>query len=846
MTNLTQPQYWAGKLLQRLLVLPILAMSVSTMLGQTPNCIPNTGPIVIFDTDMGPDIDDVLALAMLHAYETNGKAKIAAVTVSRNSNIGARYCDLLNTFYYRPDIPVGKFFGSTIQDYNDGHFSAPIVNSGNYPHDVHTTGSIREGYKLMREVLAASPDNSVVIIQTGFFVNTGALLQSGPDAISPLTGVQLVAKKVKLISIMGGNNDKFPEFNVDNHIPSAQVVFSTCPVDIIQSEYDLGHAVLYPLSSIYNDFNYVSNHVVKDSYLSNDLAWHVPNGAYYNMRSWDLTSVIAALDPISNYFNLGPRGYVAVNGSSGLTTFTANPNGNVRTLGYVWDYTNAEIQNMINRMIQLTSQVPVDCSICLPAGTACDDNDPHTFNDVYDGQCTCAGVCAPVGTPCDDNDPNTANDAYDGQCNCVGNLIPGFGICQFDNPPTLDGIDHEWPQDSIFDPAIVFGGTIANQADLDASFQFAWDDNYLYAYGKITDDILINDSPGVYNDDGVELFIDGGNEKATTYDINDHQLMFRYNDPNAYQFPGAIVNPAGVDFVMVPTSVGYNIEIRISWAFIGIPSISNGGKIGFDFHINDDDDGGNRDKLLSWVDYQDLAWQNPSVFGELTFEDCQKAFISPNICLWMEGAFDPNTNRMTTRLNQMNLLPLAQPYNTAPWNYQGLESVNSFTSTTVDWVTVSFRAGTSKSSEVLATAALLQEDGCLEFPEPDFFPESLGSSFYVVVEHRNHIGVMSPTAVSVNSGVLSYDFRSGDSYSNGGQGQKNIGTGIWAMFAGDGDQLQDLNGYDINGVDNSSWLPQNGQFNVYGLGDYNLDGDISGMDKILWSGNNGVFSVLDR
>lgn len=337
----------------------VILANTSTNVGCNPDV-----PIIIFDTDMGPDIDDALALAMLHSYESNGKAKLAAVTVSRNSDIGARYCDLVNTFYLRPDIPVGKFFGSTVKDQSE-YIVGQSVLSGLYPHDVHTTGSIKEGYKVMREVLAASSDKSVVIVQTGFSVNTAELLQSGPDAISPLTGYQLVQQKVTFLSLMGGrNNTTYPEFNIEIDLPSAQYVIANCPVDIIQSEFGLGYNIMYPLSSIYNDYNYIANHPVKQAYLTTDLSWHEDNGAYYNMRSWDLTSVIAAIDPISDYFQLGPRGDLVVQNDA-TTVFTNNPNGKVRSLGVAGAYSAAEKQKIINRMIDLSSQPPGLGNTCL-------------------------------------------------------------------------------------------------------------------------------------------------------------------------------------------------------------------------------------------------------------------------------------------------------------------------------------------------------------------------------------------------------------------------------------------------------------------------------------------------
>jgi|GEM_PF-3668211 len=322
------------------------------------DCSTSGEPIIIFDTDIGPDIDDALALAMLHSYASNGEAKIAAVTVSRNSDIGVRYCDAINTFYMRPDIPIGKYFGSTTKDNADNAFTGPVIQSGHYPHDVHTTGSIKEGYKVMREVLASSPDNSVIILQTGFSTNTAQLLQSQPDAISPLTGQQLVQQKVSLICFMGGRiYQSLPEFNIQIHIPSAQYLFANCPVDIIQSDFALGYNIFYPLSSIYNDYNYVTNHPIKQSYLTTDLSWHQDNGAYYNMRVWDLTSVIAGIEPLTDYFKLEPRGNIVIQ-NNGVSVFTANPNGNVIGLGSAQSYSAAEKQKIVDRMILLSSQPP--------------------------------------------------------------------------------------------------------------------------------------------------------------------------------------------------------------------------------------------------------------------------------------------------------------------------------------------------------------------------------------------------------------------------------------------------------------------------------------------------------
>ena len=62
---------------------------------------------VIFDTDMGNDVDDALALAMLHALESRGECRLVGVTVTKDNPWAPVFVDLVNTFYGRGQIPVG-------------------------------------------------------------------------------------------------------------------------------------------------------------------------------------------------------------------------------------------------------------------------------------------------------------------------------------------------------------------------------------------------------------------------------------------------------------------------------------------------------------------------------------------------------------------------------------------------------------------------------------------------------------------------------------------------------------------------------------------------------------------
>ncbi len=224
-------------------------------------------------------------------------------------------------------------------------------------------------------------------------------------------------------------------------------------------------------------------------------------------------------------------------------------------------------------------------------------------------------------------------------------------------------------------------------------------------------------------------------------------------------------------------------------------------------------------------------------------------FLNADIRVCLEGVYDLNTNTMSTFLWQADLLPNGQPYAFSPWNYAGTEGQgwgkSNYPSTTVDWVLVSFRTGISKGSEVHQTAALLLEDGHLYFPNQRILDSNLGSAFYIFIQHRNHMGILSSQAISPVNGTITIDFCVMNSMTTNGLGQKELSPGQWVMYAGDGDQTSDI-GFDVNGQDYASWSIQNGLFDLYSSFDFNLDSDINAQDRILWSKNNGVYSQIER
>lgn len=228
-----------------------------------------------------------------------------------------------------------------------------------------------------------------------------------------------------------------------------------------------------------------------------------------------------------------------------------------------------------------------------------------------------------------------------------------------------------------------------------------------------------------------------------------------------------------------------------------------------------------------------------------------------DVKVWLEGAYDKQTNKMKTNMNNLKVLPgqthtsAGQPYSTAAWNYGGEEGKyyedGDYPATIADWVLVSLRSTPAASSTVARTAALLNSNGGIKQVIPFELSTNTTGSFYIVVEHRNHLPAMSPTAINVNNGKLSHNFTNQNSYTTSTKsGQKWLESGAWGMYSGNGDQLSDPNGYDINGADKIPFQNDNGEFYIYLPADYNLDGDVTGADKANWSVNNGVTSAVPK
>ncbi len=190
-----------------------------------------------------------------------------------------------------------------------------------------------------------------------------------------------------------------------------------------------------------------------------------------------------------------------------------------------------------------------------------------------------------------------------------------INVRQATTAPVIDGNeDIAWSTARQYTIANVFYTPPSSPNDLSASFKAMWDQNNLYLLVDVTDEKLINDSEQNYQDDSIEVFIDAENNKAATYGEKDYAFQFAWDKTTPSMIEKSHNCTENVEYAMVPTNAGYRLEIKFPWSTLGTKPDA-GEKIGLDVHVDDDDDGGDRDTKITWHDKQDNAWQNPQSFG---------------------------------------------------------------------------------------------------------------------------------------------------------------------------------------------------------------------------------------
>ncbi|MBN2174365.1 MAG: PKD domain-containing protein, partial [Bacteroidales bacterium] len=280
----------------------------------------------------------------------------------------------------------------------------------------------------------------------------------------------------------------------------------------------------------------------------------------------------------------------------------------------------------------------------------------------------------------------------------------------------------------------------------------------------------------------------------------------------------------GVGTILVEDAVPYTTN---QWYHAEIASI--GGNISVKI---------NGDEIFNVIDntFTDgkvglYCWANPQSQYDNFRLGCEGVEI--DLTAFLEGSFDAGT--MSTQLKVNNLLPLGQPYSGIPWNYAGFENLESIPDASIsDWVLIELRdapdaASALSSTKVGQKAAFILDDGSvvdLNGSSPLRFSIDVQDQLFAVVRHRNHLPVMSASPLNLSGGIYQYDFTSGAGQAYETNAQKDLGGGIFGLYAGDFNADGSIN-EDDKTVD---WM-DNAGLSGYMQTDGNLDGQADNLDK---------------
>ena len=297
----------------------ILFFSIVTLVANYPCSAQRSADKVkiILDTDIGPDYDDVGAMAVLHAMADSGKIQILGTFASNKDSLVVPTIDVLNTWFGRPEILTGSPKKSGVSLSASQHWPDSLVSR--FPHKIKSSRMAPDAVAGYRQILASQPDHSVIIVTIGFLTNLSNLLQSPPDRVSPLNGKELAEKKVKRLVSMAGGFPSGKEFNIHMDSPASKYCFENWPTEIIFSGFEIGEKVKTGLRLVSHAG---AGNPVREAFR---IAMSGSKEDRGGRMSWDQTAIIIAVYGPEPFFT-SVKGSIMVN-SDGSNKWEDNPGG---------------------------------------------------------------------------------------------------------------------------------------------------------------------------------------------------------------------------------------------------------------------------------------------------------------------------------------------------------------------------------------------------------------------------------------------------------------------------------------------------------------------------------------
>jgi len=289
---------------------------------------------IVIDADLAEDVDDAGALAVLHALADRGEAEILGMLISSKNEWVGPCADAINTWYGRPNLPIGYQRGHQYGYRNardldretTSRYAEAVARA--FPHDLQRSSDAPEAATLCRRLLAGQPDGSVTIVTVGFLTNLRNLLDSCPDEHSPLDGEALVKQKVKQWVCMGGifPGGTFPngggEYNVMWDTVASVRAVNDWPTPVVFSGFEIGARVKVGSR-------------LRDALESNPVrACYQHYNGLLDREAWDLTAVLYAVRGAADYWTLSEPGVCLMHArvTQGFNEWLPSPRGRHRYL----------------------------------------------------------------------------------------------------------------------------------------------------------------------------------------------------------------------------------------------------------------------------------------------------------------------------------------------------------------------------------------------------------------------------------------------------------------------------------------------------------------------------------
>ena len=291
---------------------------------------PQTKLRVIFDTDIAEDVDDVGAMVVLHALADKGELDILGMMVSMPVEYGAPALDVINTYFKRPDIPIG-----TLRNSQDAAGAGNLVPynkalATTFPNDLKHADNAPNAVDLYRELLASQPDQSVVIITVGPLTNLFHLMKSTGDRHTSLDGMALIKKKVKHFIMAGGKLPYGASYNFRLSPEKSEYVINNWPTEHWVVPNELGDNVLTGPEMLTKIPAESPIHVAYSLYKKVHPTWQF-------RPSWDQMAVYIAARRNDPLFKIDSVGSVSAKGE--YIKWSAEPNKN-----HIWFQNNSTIE----------------------------------------------------------------------------------------------------------------------------------------------------------------------------------------------------------------------------------------------------------------------------------------------------------------------------------------------------------------------------------------------------------------------------------------------------------------------------------------------------------------------